>query len=247
VTTVAWNKEDILDHFRDWNLDAGGRDYLRFQGERYSWLLKAGRRAIRTLRRERPGQAVRILDIGPAYQTELMRRWDDAVVDTLGFLDERFRGREGERHHEFDLNDAQYPERWITVEPYDLVVMAEVIEHLYTSPRLVLACVASWMRPGGFVVVQTPNAVSLRRRLKLLAGRHPYEKIRDSRTNPGHFREYTARELSDAGRVAGLEVAACAVHNYFGHPGLAGRSYNSFCRYLPSFLRDGITIIYRRR
>jgi hypothetical protein len=176
-----------------------------------------------------------------------MRQWPNVRVDTLGFDDPRFPRGDAEEHFEFDLNDAQYMDRWLNVAPHDIVVMAEVIEHLYTAPKLVLACVASWLRPGGYVIVQTPNAVSLRRRLKLLAGRHPYEMIRDTRTNPGHFREYTVDELSQAAEFAGLSTEEVTLHNYFGHEGLLGRAYNASCSILPRSLHDGITISFRKR
>jgi hypothetical protein len=164
----------------------------------------------------------------------------------LGFDDPRFPRGNAEEHFEFDLNDAQYRDRWLSVAPHDIVVMAEVIEHLYTAPKLVLACVASWLRPGGYVIVQTPNAVSLRRRLKLLAGRHPYEMIRDTRSNPGHFREYTVDELSHAAQAAGLSTVEATLHNYFGHEGLPGRTYNTVCAVMPAPLKDGITITLRK-
>ncbi|MDO8614724.1 MAG: class I SAM-dependent methyltransferase [Dehalococcoidia bacterium] len=241
-----WRLKEIEAHFATWGLDRGGRSYLRFQGERYVWLLACAGRIVEQLRGEHPGQPVRILDVGAAYQTELIRQWPGVVVDTVGFADDRFSTRQGERHFEFDLNDAQYPDRRITMEPHELVVMAEVIEHLYTSPKLVLSCIASWLQPGGYLIVQTPNAVSLRRRIKMLLGRHPYEMIRETRMNPGHFREYTTAELKRAAAAAGFQVVECTVHNYFGHEGLLGRTYNGVSRVLPPFLKDGITICLRK-
>ena len=65
---------------------------------------------------------------------------------------------------------------------------------------------------GGVLVVQTPNAVSLPRRLAMLGGRNPYELIREDATNPGHFREYTAAELRRYAAVAGLAVESLSHH-----------------------------------
>ena len=90
----------------------------------------------------------------------------------------------------FDLNDAQYRERWIRTPPIHLAVMAEVLEHLYTAPTLVLGFAYSLMEPGGILIVETPNAASLKKRLRLLVGRHPYEMIRENAVNPGHFRPF---------------------------------------------------------
>src|SRR6266542_2674782 len=235
----SWSQDGIERHFERWCLDSRGQSYLRFQAERYVRLLAEAGDIVQQARQAHPGQPVRILDIGTAYQTELMRQWPDVLVDTVGFVDDRFPTRTGERHFEFDLNNAQEPNQWIAIEPHELIVMAEVIEHLYTSPKLVLSCIASWLHTGGYLIVQTPNAVSFRRRIKMVLGRHPYEMIRETRANPGHFREYTTRELKQLGSAVGFEVVKCTVHNYFGHQGLPGRTYNSLCRALPAFLRDG--------
>ncbi len=237
---------EIVAFFERWDLDPGGKAYVRFQSRRYVCLLDVVHTTLDKIRSS-GSDDVRILDIGPAYQTELLRQSQNAIVNTAGFEDLRFRPRPAEKHFQFDLNDAQYPERWPRIEHHDLVVMAEVIEHLYTSPKLVLRCVATWLKEGGYLIVQTPNAVSMRRRLKMLVGKHPYEMIRDTRTNPGHFREYTVSELMAVSQEAGFTVTDHTIHNYFGHKGIAGRAYNALCRILPEGFRDGITICLQKR
>ena len=69
--------------------------------------------------------------------------------------------------------------------PYDVIVFAEVIEHLYTAPELVLPYLRELLVLGGVLLLQTPNAVSLRKRAKLLLGVNPFERIRTERDNPG--------------------------------------------------------------
>lgn len=234
-----WTASAVRHHFRDWDIDAGGRAYLRLHSERYAFLMNT----LSSLFADRE-EPVRVLDIGPAYQTALLRTDSRLIVDTVGFEDARFPPRAGEGHTHFDLNEAQDAASWPKLGQYDVAIMAEVIEHLYTSPKLVLACVATWLKPGGQLVVQTPNAVALRRRIKLLAGRHPYEMIREQRDNPGHFREYTADELKKAGHTAGLTAGKCSLHTYFLHPGAAGSVYRVVCRFLPGSLQDGITLVF---
>ena len=74
--------------------------------------------------------------------------------------------------------------------------MAEVIEHLYTAPEIVLKCIKKIIKQNGYFIIQTPNAASLSKRMKLMfQGRNPYEMIRVDHNNPGHFREYTVDEL----------------------------------------------------
>jgi len=130
------------------------------------------------------------------------------------------------------------------------VVFAETIEHLTTAPELVLAGLADVLRPGGFLVCQTPNAAALHKRLKLLFGYNPYERIRVDPTNPGHFREYTRAELFEIGRIVGLEIVLHFYKDYFGCEGsslrqTAALALRLMSRIVPSFAR-GQTIVYRR-
>lgn len=185
-----------------------------------------------------------ILVVGPSYESALLReRLPAAVIDTLGWLDHRFPLREGERHTQVDLNDGEYPE----LEPHDVIVCAEVIEHLYVSPVPVLRFLAGGLAPGGNFVVQTPNATALPKRIRMLLGRNPYEPIRDEPANPGHFHEYTVGELRDAFEAAGLEITRLVTANYFDHGSRKNRAYRALGPLLPSTLREGITVVARSR
>jgi hypothetical protein len=189
----------------------------------------------------------RILVVGPSFETAMLReRLPHATVDTLGIYDSGFSPRKGERHVDFDLNDALERARWPSVEPYDVVVAAEIVEHLYLPPTAVFPFFAACLAETGRLVVQTPNAVALSKRLRILAGRHPYMQLRPPRPDPGHVREYTLAELEAAGEAAGLRVERAWVKNYFGYAGLAGRAYNRVCDVLPRSLRNAITIVICR-
>src|SRR5262249_11818133 len=154
-----------------------------------------------------PGMTV--LDIGWSQLTEQIGERFFVTVDALGF------DADGElsagRYYNFDLNDCQYPNRCRSDLPrFDAIVFAEVLEHLHTSPAWVLRGLATLLKPNGFILLQTPNAVALPRRLKMLLGRNPYELIREDCTNPGHFGEYTADELCNYAASAGLAVELIA-------------------------------------
>lgn len=188
----------------------------------------------------------RLLDVGPNLQTGLLRQArPEAVIDTLGFGHPLFPPRAGERHIELDLNATDASGAPQGGHEYDVVLVAEVIEHLHTAPSVVLGHLAGWLREDGVLILQTPNAVALHKRLRMLAGRNPYEPIRPSTTNPGHFHEYTVAELVDAARAAGLAPEAWTTANYFG-TGRASRLYAALGPALPANLRHGITIWLRR-
>jgi SAM-dependent methyltransferase len=232
-------EDGVLHYFEAHELDSGIREYLRFHANRYAFLL----RKVDAL------EHGRILDIGASFQTTMMRDiYPDSAVDTLGFDDPRFPRRGKDRHIDFDLNDCVKPEAWPTVdEPYDLVVMAEVLEHVYTAARPVLTFVGSLLRPGGALIIQTPNAVNLGRRISTLRGRNPFGMIREERKNPGHFCEFTVGDLRGAAESAGLVVESATITNYFGSRGYRKSIYEILCSILPGDLRDGITLIARKR
>jgi SAM-dependent methyltransferase len=152
------------------------------------------------------------------------------------------------RHLVFDLNDAQEPRLWPSMPKADLICFAEVIEHLYTAPELVLLFLRSALKPSGYIVCQTPNAAALHKRVWLALGMNPYEMIRPTRDNPGHFREYTKAELVAIGHRVGLKPVFHEFADYFGILGsplrrVAGRAAASLIDMYPPF-RRGQTIVF---
>jgi SAM-dependent methyltransferase len=200
---------------------------------------------LETVRRLVPPQP-RLLDVGAAHETTMLRELPGATVDTLGFDDARFPPREGERHIPFDLKDAERPESWPELEPYDLVVCAEVIEHVPVAPQHVVRFIAGALRPGGWLVLQTPNAARIANRVRLLAGSNPFEPLREDSARAGHFREYTVDELLTLGRKGGLELGGWLTANYFD----TGTRANALLRRLgplvPRRLRAGVTVWLRK-
>jgi len=183
-----------------------GDFYTAFHAPRYERLLKL-------IDRYSIAQNSSVLDVGSSKLTELIHSSFGCKVDSLGLAPVGY-GKCGE-YYQFDLNRVGDVSAWPADLPsYDLIVFAEVIEHLYTAPELVLAFLRAHMNPDAVLIIQTPNAASLANRVWLLFGRNPYEKIRANQRNPGHFREYTVRELSDYATDGELRVDACTVEYY---------------------------------
>lgn len=114
----------------------------------------------------------------------------------------------------YDLNWAQEL-RPIETSQRFLIVFAEVIEHLYTAPELTLFVLSQLLEPGSRMIIQTPNACALHKRLKLLFGIHPYQRISINNRNPAHYREYTKGELIDIIQVVGLGLISHEYKDYF--------------------------------
>ena len=225
-----------------------GNGYVAYHAVRYAVLLE-------TLVRHDPAPT-RALDIGSSLLTELIHERFGIPVDTLGFQADGPNTTAG-RHYRFDLNDTdRHDQRRADLPTYPLVVMAEVIEHLYTSPTHVLSFLHEHVATGGILVIQTPNAVALSNRVKLAFGRNPFHLIDEDRANPLHFREYTQRELHRYASAAGFEVLESRISSYFDerYAWHAGRNkapwfgavQNRVYRALPRDLRSGITLVLRR-
>jgi len=181
--------------------------YVAFHARRYAYVLQL--LASYITRAE-----CRVLDIGRSTLTGLIARTFCVRVDSLGFPTDQ--ESDTGRHYRFDLNDTQERTRWrCDLGQFEVIVMAEVLEHLHTSPIHVLAFLKTLLAPQGVLIIQTPNAAALHKRLKLLVGRHPYELIRENGSDPGHLREYTKSELYRYADRSGLVVERCHYENYF--------------------------------
>ena len=224
-------------------LNGEGRLYLEYHAARYARLLKA---VLELTGRAGTGHPLHVLDVGPNIQTALLRTVDsEAIVDTLGFAHPAVPPRADERHVDFDLNDCLDRALWPQLpRQYDVIIMAEVLEHLHVPPHTVLGFLREQLRRPGFVVLQTPNAAALHKRLALLMGRNPVEAPRSSRENPGHFHEYTLRELRDQVSAGGLTVDWLRSENYFGS-GLTAELYWAAGHVLPATWRHGVTVCAR--
>lgn len=96
--------------------------------------------------------------------------------------------------------DAVTTPDWPWPGQADAVVALDVLEHV-TDPEALLARCRAALRPGGLLLLQTPNARSLRARLQ--GGRWPM-------LDPAqHLFLYPPRELRGALERAGFAVVAC--------------------------------------
>jgi SAM-dependent methyltransferase len=120
-----------------------------------------------------------------------------------------FRERHHVEYHEYDALKQDLP---LESGSVDLVNSNDMIEHIHGSPRRMLAECMRVLRPGGRLLVTTPNLGSLHNRLLLLAGKSVHVSITDWYHNPAwqrpiytsHIREYTTGDLRYVLRQAGF-------------------------------------------
>ena len=200
----------------DWQNGLGSRDsYVECHSKRYAHLLNTISELLDA--RADPAQCA-VLDIGAYFQTSLLQALYPALqIDSLGFIDLArlgFLKDTVRRHYDFDLNDFHYDDREPGIGQYDIIMFCEVVEHLYTMPERILGRLRSHLKPGGAIIIQTPNAVQWRHRARMLMGRNPFERINASRSSD--YREYTALEIWQIATAAGFAVRSLQLRNYFG-------------------------------
>jgi 2-polyprenyl-3-methyl-5-hydroxy-6-metoxy-1,4-benzoquinol methylase len=96
---------------------------------------------------------------------------------------------------------------------YDCIVVAEVLEHLRVAPLRALAELRPHLRPGGSLLLTTPNIARLPNLVRLATGNNILQPLPDDDTQLDHvtdtihhLREYTRRELVALVRRAGYRV-----------------------------------------
>ncbi|MDX2184370.1 MAG: methyltransferase domain-containing protein [Gemmatimonadaceae bacterium] len=245
MSALATRARTLLDALAPSATALGGEmpNYLAYHRERFVALAELVAPLI-----DHRLPACRVLDVGPAFQTRLFRQlWPAITLDTFGFVDPKFPTEPPGRHIAYDLTSARDQATWPPVDaPYDVIIFAEVFEHLHVAPERALACLAARLAPRGALVLTTPNAVSLRNRLLMLAGRNPFEPLRDSLDNPGHFREYTTAELARFGEALGLRVARVVMGHWSSTGRLASRAVQRLSPLLWPSLRKDQAIVFVR-
>jgi 2-polyprenyl-3-methyl-5-hydroxy-6-metoxy-1,4-benzoquinol methylase len=193
----------------------------------------------------------RVLDVGPSYFTTLLAK-EYKDVSTLGL--DTMKDKGGHRndsavamalpHVKFELNKSKDVEQWPEVtQPFDLIVFAETLEHLHTAPEYSLTFLASLLNEKGILLVTTPNAAMIMKRLiLLLKGKNPFEQIRLIGENPGHYREYTMKELIDIGKRCRLDPVYAKHINFYA----SANFVYGFLKCMKSTFKDSCVVAFRR-
>ncbi|MGI4880464.1 MAG: class I SAM-dependent methyltransferase [Janthinobacterium lividum] len=78
---------------------------------------------------------------------------------------------------------------------FDLVLFCEVLEHMTNDPLAAVAELKRVLKPGGRLIVTTPNVARLENVARLIAGENLYDPYSGYGPYGRHNREYTADDL----------------------------------------------------
>lgn len=201
-------KEAARKHLQ--GLDLEGQDYLDLHLERLA----------HTLQRVPPASShgAEVLELGSyghvsaILQSELSYHVRGAYLGPAGRIDRRTITAGGEKIADMliDLFDVERDPWPYQNDRFDGVLVCEVIEHLIRDPMWMLWEANRVLKPGGWILVTTPNCASYRSlEQALLRQENPQVFSRYNSRDPDeppHVREYTPKELAWALVAAGFEV-----------------------------------------
>ena len=134
----------------------------------------------------------------------------------------------------------------------DAVLLADVIEHLPGSPLPLLGEIRRVLKPGGWLVLTTPNATRIHARLKLLAGRSVWPPLAvvlgEDAIHASHHREYTRGDVAEVLKLAGFDGASVEmVEERLLRLPLVGRAASRMLAASAPWLAGDIVAVSRRR
>ncbi|MDP8219407.1 MAG: methyltransferase domain-containing protein [Candidatus Theseobacter exili] len=192
------NINNIIGNFANDNLQTWENDYFEEHWKRYI-------DTIKLIPKPKDSNS-KLLDVGifPGHLS--------AIASVMGYEIHGISNEEitPEFHSHIQQASFQIQQMDIESEPFpydsnyfDAVLFCEVIEHLYRDPFIVLLEIFRVLKPGGILILSTPNLASWENIYELLHERSYMTPVDSSLNelfpeNPNlkHVREYTMKELS---------------------------------------------------
>ena len=153
---------------------------------------------------EEGGQMILEVGANPYFTTTLLHKFRNAELHLANFFGSA--EREGKQnvtiHSTGEVLEYHYKQFNIETDsfPYednffDVVLFCEVIEHLLSDPVHALTEIRRVLKPGGDLIVTTPNVARLDNVRKIIAGENVYDPYSGHGPYGRHNREYTQVDL----------------------------------------------------
>jgi glycosyltransferase involved in cell wall biosynthesis/SAM-dependent methyltransferase len=164
---------------------------------------------------DRSGQKLLELGANPYFTTALLSKFREGELHLANFFDHP--DPEGSQrvtihktgetvtydYKQFNIEADSFP---YEDETFDVVLFCEIIEHLLSDPVHALIEIRRVMKPGGIMVLTTPNVARLDNVRKIIAGENVYDPYSGYGPYGRHNREYTPQDLFSLLTANGFNV-----------------------------------------
>jgi SAM-dependent methyltransferase len=216
------DKEYLLRYSRIFESKAEAEQYLYDSWERMQvvlqWLQMLQEKGVK-----------KVLELGsnPYYLTLLMKKYFTFDLTLANFFgDSQQNGPQthvvenGTEKHQFDffhfnLEVDRFP---FEDSSFDCVIFCEIVEHLLLSADFPTSEIMRILKPGGYVVVSTPNAARLANLVRLMKGKNIYADYSKHGIYGRHNREYTLPEIVALLERHHFKITETKVQNIYPHP-----------------------------
>lgn len=165
------------------------------------------------------------LELGgnPYFTTMLLKEFTELDVQIANYFGHEARGEFSQNVDYCDFNTGvkctkEFKYQHFNIEndsfPYednefDLVIFAEIIEHLLNDPCKVLREIKRILKPAGTLILTTPNVARLENVVSLMNGTNIYDPYSGYGPYGRHNREYTRHELEQLLKFEGFDPSIC--------------------------------------
>jgi len=194
-------EESVFNYLASWRLDEEGTEE-----EMTNYLRHDFKRFLITLNLLPPGNG-RLLEIGanPYFTSMLIRKFTSFELFMTNWFGDglaekitqyKVDGGGGRIafescHHNVEAAPLPFDDGF-----FDVICFCEVIEHLTHDPLKALTHLKEKLKPGGHLVLSTPNVARLENIARLLAGANLYDPYSGYGPYGRHNREYNRHELA---------------------------------------------------
>ena len=208
---AGWTRDELYEMLASVSIEAAPPAELQgYLGEAFERFLLTW-----DLLRDTSGRALEI-GANPYFTTVVLREFTDLTFTLTNNFGETTESS-GRQHVTYkardEVRDVDMDFHHVNVETsplpfadneFDVVIFCEVIEHLLIDPLQALSEIRRVLRPGGTLVLTTPNVARLENVARLVAGVNLYDPYSGYGPYGRHNREFTRHELVKLLEFAGF-------------------------------------------
>ena len=203
-------EDSLFRYLSDYHFENSGKE------EMDNYLREDFKRFLYTLQIIPEGEG-RLLEIGanPYFMTMLLQKFTRYELHLMNYFSPEHPLNGMDKKVNEAGKEISFPYYNINIETdeipfpdqyFDVVLCCEVIEHLTHDPMQALANIKQKLKPGGTIVLSTPNVARLENVSRMMAGVNIYDPYSGYGPYGRHNREYNVHEMNLLMNHMGFEV-----------------------------------------